>query len=354
MDKEAMLSEALNLLKVLISTPSMSREEEAAANALQNYMERSGILTNRSGNNVWCVSPQFSLDKPTLLLNSHIDTVKPVSGWQKQPFTPTEVNGKLYGLGSNDAGGSLVCLFQTFCRLTRKEQPYNLIFLASCEEEVSGKNGIESVLPKLPPIALGIVGEPTEMQPAIAEKGLMVLDVTAHGKAGHAAREEGDNAIYHALTDIEWFRTYRFERVSPLLGPVKMSVTQINAGTQHNVIPDRCSFVVDIRSNELYTNEELFSLISQHISSEVTARSFRLNSSHIDASHPVVRRAVELGRTPYGSPTLSDQALMPFPSVKIGPGKSSRSHTANEYILIRELEEALDLYYELLDGLIIG
>ena len=354
MDKEAMLSEALNLLKVFISTPSMSREEEAAANALQNYMERSGILTNRSGNNVWCVSPQFSLDKPTLLLNSHIDTVKPVSGWQKQPFTPTEVNGKLYGLGSNDAGGSLVCLFQTFCRLTRKEQPYNLIFLASCEEEVSGKNGIESVLPKLPPIALGIVGEPTEMQPAIAEKGLMVLDVTAHGKAGHAAREEGDNAIYHALTDIEWFRTYRFERVSPLLGPVKMSVTQINAGTQHNVIPDRCSFVVDIRSNELYTNEELFSLISQHVSSEVTARSFRLNSSHIDASHPVVRRAVELGRTPYGSPTLSDQALMPFPSVKIGPGKSSRSHTANEYILIRELEEALDLYYELLDGLVIG
>ena len=349
-----MLSEALNLLKVLISTPSMSREEEAAANALQNYMERSGILTNRSGNNVWCVSPQFSLDKPTLLLNSHIDTVKPVSGWQKQPFTPTEVNGKLYGLGSNDAGGSLVCLFQTFCRLTRKEQPYNLIFLASCEEEISGKNGIESVLPKLPPIALGIVGEPTEMQPAIAEKGLMVLDVTAHGKAGHAAREEGDNAIYHALTDIEWFRTYRFERVSPLLGPVKMSVTQINAGTQHNVIPDRCSFVVDIRSNELYTNEELFSLISQHVSSEVTARSFRLNSSHIDASHPVVRRAVELGRTPYGSPTLSDQALMPFPSVKIGPGKSSRSHTANEYILIRELEEALDLYYELLDGLVIG
>ena len=354
MDKEAMLSEALNLLKVLISTPSMSREEEAAANALQNYMERSGILTNRSGNNVWCVSPQFSLDKPTLLLNSHIDTVKPVSGWQKQPFTPTEVNGKLYGLGSNDAGGSLVCLFQTFCRLTRKEQPYNLIFLASCEEEVSGKNGIESVLPKLPPIALGIVGEPTEMQPAIAEKGLMVLDGTAHGKAGHAAREEGDNAIYHALTDIEWFRTYRFERVSPLLGPVKMSVTQINAGTQHNVIPDRCSFVVDIRSNELYTNEELFSLISQHVSSEVTARSFRLNSSHIDASHPVVRRAVELGRTPYGSPTLSDQALMPFPSVKIGPGKSSRSHTANEYILISELEEALDLYYELLDGLVIG
>lgn len=353
MDKEATLNEALNLLKVLISTPSISREEEAAANTLQTYMERSGILTNRSGNNVWCVSPKFDLNKPTILLNSHIDTVKPVSGWQKQPFTPTEVNGKLYGLGSNDAGGSLVCLFQTFRQLTVKEQPYNLIFLASCEEEVSGAGGIESVLPKLPPITLGIVGEPTEMQPAIAEKGLMVLDVTANGKAGHAARDEGDNAIYHALRDIEWFRTHRFEKESPLLGPVKMSVTQINAGTQHNVVPDRCTFVVDIRSNEMYTNEELFGLIKEQIGSEAVARSFRLNSSHIPADHPFVRRAVELGRTPYGSPTLSDQALMPFPSVKMGPGKSSRSHTANEYIMIRELEEALDLYDRLLDGLVL-
>lgn len=271
----------------------------------------------------------------------------------KQPFTPTEVNGKLYGLGSNDAGGSLVCLFQTFRQLTVKEQPYNLIFLASCEEEVSGAGGIESVLPKLPPITLGIVGEPTEMQPAIAEKGLMVLDVTANGKAGHAARDEGDNAIYHALRDIEWFRTHRFEKESPLLGPVKMSVTQINAGTQHNVVPDRCTFVVDIRSNEMYTNEELFGLIKEQIGSEAVARSFRLNSSHIPADHPFVRRAVELGRMPYGSPTLSDQALMPFPSVKMGPGKSSRSHTANEYIMIRELEEALDLYDRLLDGLVL-
>ena len=351
MDKEATLNEALNLLKVLISTPSISREEEAAANSLQTYMERSGILTNRSGNNVWCVSPKFDLNKPTILLNSHIDTVKPVSGWQKQPFTPSEVNGKIYGLGSNDAGGSLVCLFQTFRQLTVKEQPYNLIFLASCEEEVSGTGGIESVLPKLPPIALGVVGEPTEMQPAIAEKGLMVLDVTAHGIAGHAARDEGDNAIYHAMKDIEWFHTHRFEKESPLLGPVKMSVTQINAGTQHNVVPDRCTFVVDIRSNEMYSNEELFDLIKEQVDSEVVPRSFRLNSSHISADHPFVRRAVELGRTPYGSPTLSDQALMPFPSVKMGPGKSSRSHTANEYILIRELEEALDLYYRLLDGL---
>ena len=351
MDQEATLNEALNLLKVLISTPSISRDEEAAANALQTYMERIGLFTNRSGNNVWCVGPNFDEKKPTLLLNSHIDTVKPVSGWQKQPFTPTEIDGRLYGLGSNDACGSLVCLFQTFLRLAKKEQPYNTIFLASCEEEVSGANGIESVLPKLPPIALGIVGEPTGMCPAIAEKGLMVLDVTSHGRAGHAAREEGDNAIYKAMKDIEWFHSYQFEKVSPLLGPVKMTVTQINAGTQHNVVPDCCAFVVDIRSNEMYSNQELFDIIQAHIGSEAKARSFRLNSSHIDETHPFVCRAVALGRTPFGSPTLSDQALMPFPSVKIGPGDSARSHTANEYILITELEEALALYYQLLDGL---
>ena len=351
MEKEATLNEALNLLKVLISTPSVSRDEEAAANALQTYMERSGILTNRSGNNVWCTGPNSDEKKPTLLLNSHIDTVKPVSGWQKQPFTPTESEGRLYGLGSNDAGGSLVCLFETFRMLTQKEQPYNLIFLASCEEEVSGKNGVESVLPKLPPITLGIVGEPTGMQPAVAEKGLMVLDATAHGIAGHAARDTGDNAIYRAMHDIEWLRNYRFERVSPLLGPVKATVTQINAGTQHNVVPDTCTFVIDIRSNEMYTNEELFAIIGEQMESEVSARSFRLNSSHIDTAHPLVRRAVELGRTPFGSPTLSDQALMPFPTLKIGPGQSERSHTANEYILISELEEALALYPLLLDGL---
>lgn len=218
---------------------------------------------------------------------------------------------------------------------------------------MSGKNGIESVLPQLPPIALGIVGEPTEMQPAIAEKGLMVVDVTAHGKAGHAARNEGDNAIYKVLEDIRWFRDYRFPKESPLLGPVKMSVTQINAGTQHNVIPDICTFVVDIRSNECYSNEELFNEISTHIKSEAKARSFRLNSSHIDAGHPFVRRAIQLGRVPFGSPTLSDQALMKFPSVKMGPGKSSRSHTADEYIMVSEIEEAIGLYIELLDGLVI-
>ena len=346
-------SEAITLLSSLVSIPSVSREEEQVADFLQNYMERSGIMTGRSGNNIWCISPMFDTKKPTILLNSHIDTVKPVNGWRKQPFTAKMEDGKLYGLGSNDAGASVVSLFEVYRYLSATEQAYNLIFLASCEEEVSGKNGIESVLPQLPPIALGVVGEPTEMHPAIAEKGLMVLDVTAHGKAGHAARDEGENAIYKALDDIQWFRNYRFPKESSFLGPVKMSVTQVNAGTQHNVVPDICTFVVDIRSNECYSNEELFQEICSHIQSEAKARSFRLNSSHIDAEHPFVKRAVELGRTPFGSPTLSDQALMHFPSVKIGPGKSSRSHTADEYIRVSEIEEAIGIYIKILDGLVI-
>ena len=344
-------TEATTLLSSLIGIPSISREEEAVANFLQNYIEESGIMTGRSGNNIWCISPNFDLNKPTILLNSHIDTVKPVSGWRKHPFTAKTEDGKIYGLGSNDAGASVVSLFQAYRYLSATEQAYNLIFLASCEEEVSGKNGIESVLQQLPPIALGIVGEPTEMHPAIAEKGLMVLDVQAHGKAGHAARNEGDNAIYKVLQDVQWFRDFQFEKTSSMLGPLKMSVTQINAGTQHNVIPDLCTFVVDIRSNECYSNEELYQEICSHVQSEVKARSFRLNSSHISADHPVVRRAVSMGRTPFGSPTLSDQALMKFPSLKMGPGNSSRSHTADEFILISEIEEAIRMYIELLDGL---
>ncbi len=344
-------TEALTLLNSLIGIPSISREEDDAANFLQNYIEESGIMTGRSGNNIWCISPKFDTNRPTVLLNSHIDTVKPVKGWRKQPFTAKLENGKLYGLGSNDAGASLVSLFQVYRYLSSTAQNYNLIFLASCEEEVSGKGGIESVLPQLPPISLGVVGEPTEMQPAIAEKGLMVLDVMAHGKAGHAAREEGDNAIYKVLKDIEWFRDYHFPKVSPLLGAVKMNVTQINAGTQHNVVPDLCTFVVDIRSNEFYSNEELFNEISAHIHCEAKARSFRLDSSHINPEHPFVKRTIELGKVPFGSPTLSDQTLMNFPSVKIGPGKSSRSHTADEYVLVSEIEEAISMYICILDGL---
>ena len=345
-----MTDEAVGLLKELIAIPSVSREEAQAADCLQRYIELQGMETGRKGNNVWCLSPAFDLKRPTLLLNSHIDTVKPVAGWRKPPFTPIESNGRLYGLGSNDAGASVVSLLQVFLALCRTAQPYNLVFLASCEEEVSGAGGIECVLPLLPPITFALVGEPTEMQPAIAEKGLMVLDVTATGRSGHAARDEGDNAIYKVLDDVAWFRDYRFPRVSPLLGPVKMSVTQVNAGTQHNVIPDRCTFVVDIRSNECYTNEELFAEICRHLHCEAKARSFRLGSSHAPEGHPLVQRAIELGRVPFGSPTLSDQALMPFPSMKMGPGKSSRSHTADEFIFIKEIEEAIGLYLRLLDG----
>ncbi len=350
-DTSYLAAEAIELLKSLVAIPSISRDETRAADYLQQYIEMRGMETGRKGNNVWCLSPMFLLDKPTILLNSHIDTVKPVSGWKRDPFTPSEEEGRLYGLGSNDAGASVVSLLHVFFELCRTTQPYNLIYLASCEEEVSGREGVESVLPELPPVALALVGEPTGMQPAIAEKGLMVVDVTAHGKAGHAAREEGDNAIYKTLRDIEWFRDYRFERVSPLLGAVKMSVTQINAGTQHNVVPDRCTFVVDIRSNECYTNQEIFAEIQRNISCEAKARSYRLGSSHIAQTHPLVRRSLALGRVPYGSPTLSDQALMPFPSLKMGPGESSRSHTADEFIQLSEVEEAIGLYLELLDGL---
>lgn len=345
-----MAHEATELLSKLIAIPSISRDEEQAANQVQQYLEEQGMVTGRKGNNVWCLSPDFSIKKPTLLLNSHIDTVKPVSGWIRNPFLPSIENGRLYGLGSNDAGASVVSLMQAFMQLCRTTQNYNLIFLASCEEEISGKEGIESVFPLLPPINFAIVGEPTEMQPAIAEKGLMVLDVTSHGKSGHAARNEGINAIYLAMKDMAWFRDYQFEKVSPLLGPVKMNVTMVNAGTQHNVVPDKCDFVVDIRSNECYSNQELYDIICQHITSDVKARSFRLSSSHVEITHPLVQRIVALGRQPFGSPTLSDQALMTFPSLKLGPGKSSRSHAADEFICISEIEEAIELYLKVLDG----
>ena len=346
--------EAIDLLKGMISRPSFSRDETAVADFLQAEWQKAGQKVFRKGNNLWIIAPDFDFGKPTLLLNSHIDTVKPASGWTKDPFTPEETeDDQLYGLGSNDAGASVVSLYEAFCILSEKEQPYNLIFLASCEEEVSGKNGIESALAELPPISFAVVGEPTGMQPAVAEKGLMVLDCTAIGKAGHAARNEGINAITLAMKDIEWFSTYQFPEKSDFLGPVKMTVTIIHAGTQHNVIPDKCTFIVDVRSNELYSNEELFAEIKKHISCEAQARSFRLNSSRIDEKHPFVQKAMKLGRVPFGSPTLSDQALMSFPSVKIGPGRSSRSHTAEEYIMLKELEEAIGLYLELLDGLLI-
>ncbi len=361
--------EAVELLKRLIATPSVSRDEKAAADVLEAYMKEKGLNPQRHGNNVWCASPPLipprgedpsgRLSSPlgevgrglTILLNAHIDTVKPVAGWQHDPFSPTQEGDTLYGLGSNDCGGGLMALLQVFMLLKDCLQSYHLIYLASCEEEVSGKNGIESVLPLLPKIDFAIVGEPTGMQPAIAEKGLMVIDATAHGKAGHAARNEGDNAIYHAMKDIQWLSQWQFPKQTDLLGPVKNTVTIVNAGTQHNVIPDQCTFTIDVRSNECYTNEEIFAFFQEHLTSELKARSFRLSSSRIDESHPFVQACIKEGLKPFGSPTLSDQALMRFPSLKLGPGESSRSHTADEYIKISEIDAAISLYVKLLSSL---
>lgn len=353
MDINHLTHEATDLLIKMVSIPSVSREEKEVADFLEKVLSDYGLNPHRNGHNIWSICPTYDPSKPTLLLNAHIDTVKPTSSWTISPFSPVIEDGKLYGLGTNDDGASVVSLLQVYRQIIQSPQQYNIVFLASCEEEVSGKNGIEQVLPLLPHIDVALVGEPTGMQPAIAEKGLMVIDVTAHGKSGHAARNEGENAIYKALDDIQWFRQFHFDKESPLLGPVKMSVTIIQAGTQHNVIPDQCKFTVDVRSNEFYSNEEIFKIICNHIQGEAQARSFRLNSSHITEDHPLVKRAIELGRIPFGSPTLSDQALMKFPSLKMGPGQSSRSHTANEHIELNEIKEAITLYYNILNGLVL-
>ena len=289
---------------------------------------------------------------PVILLNSHIDTVKPSGGYTRNPFSPDIEGDFLYGLGSNDAGGALVTLLAVFMHFnTLEDLPFNLIYAATAEEEISGTNGLESILIDLGKLDLAIVGEPTKMQMAIAEKGLMVLDCTAHGRSGHAAREEGENAIYKAIADIEKLRNYRFEKTSDILGPVKMSVTIVNAGTQHNVVPDSCSFVVDVRTNEHYSNQQACEIISELIGSDVSPRSFRLNSSGIPVDHPIVKRGIGIGLNYYGSPTTSDQAVIPYPSIKIGPGESARSHTANEYILISEIEEGFRIYIDLLTEL---
>lgn len=342
--------DALELLRKLIATPRTSRNEKAAADIMQQYMESCGLNPRREANNLWVTSQDWDDDKPTLLLNAHIDTVKPAASWTRDPFVPTLEGDRLYGLGSNDCGGGLTTLLQVFRWLTLRPQPYNLIYLASAEEEVSGKDGISRALPLLPKIDVAIVGEPTGMQPATAEKGLMVLDMIAHGKSGHAARNEGVNAIYEALDDMVWIRDYKFQKISPLLGPTKMTLTVVNAGTQHNVIPDLCTMLIDIRTNEYYRNEDVYEFIKAHVKSEVHAHSFRLHSSHIDLQHPLVKKCVALGMKPYGSPTLSDQALMPFPSFKLGPGESARSHSADEYICVSEMRHAFETYQQLLDG----
>ena len=341
--------DAVELLKALIATPSVSRDETNAANLLGRYLDRWGLPYGREGNNLWVGCADWDDNRPTIMLNAHIDTVKPVATWTLQPFTPVVEGDTLYGLGSNDCGGGLVSLLQVYRIMASRQRSYNLLWVASAEEEVSGKDGFSRVLPLLPKIDVAIVGEPTGMQPAIAEKGLMVIDGYAHGVSGHAARNEGVNAIYEALDDLVWLRDYRFRKSSPFLGPTKMTVTVVEAGTQHNVVPDALHFVIDVRTNEYYQNEYLFQFLKKHMKKcELKARSFRLHSSAIPESHPLIQKAIAMGMKPFGSPTLSDQALMPFPSFKLGPGESSRSHSADEFIRISEIEHAISTYVELL------
>jgi acetylornithine deacetylase len=345
--------QAVQLLQQLISIPSFSKEENRTADLLEIFLKEQGVTVHRNINNVWAYNKHFDAAKSTILLNSHHDTVKPNTGYTRDPHDAKIEDGKLYGLGSNDAGGCLVSLIATFLYFhDRTNLKYNFCLAATAEEEISGTNGIELIIPELGKLDFAIVGEPTLMQLAIAERGLMVLDCVAHGKAGHAAREEGDNAIYKALKDIEWFRTYQFPKVSELFGPVKMSVTIINAGSQHNVVPAACTFTVDVRVADTYRNEEVLEIIREHVSCDVTPRSTRLKPSSIDKSHPIVQAGLALGRTTYGSPTTSDQSLLDITSIKIGPGDSARSHMADEYVFVEEIREGIELYVEMLEKIV--
>ena len=350
----ALAQEAIALLKQLISTQSFSREEEGTAALIEAFFQRKGIPFHRKKNNIWAYNRYFDASKPTVLLNSHHDTVKPNPSWTLNPYEPLEKDGKLFGLGSNDAGGSLCSLIVTFCYFyDNPHLTYNVVMAATAEEEISGREGLELIVSDLPPIDFAIVGEPTEMHLAVAEKGLLVLDCIAHGKSGHAAREEGENAIYKAIDDIQWIRSYQYPKVSPTLGSIKMSVTIVNAGTQHNVVPDSCKFTIDVRVTDQYTLEEIIDIINKNIKSEIAARSIRLRPSSIPMEHPIVQAGVRLGRNTYGSPTTSDQALIDCPSLKMGPGHSGRSHTADEFIYLYEIEEGIVQYIKMLEEVIL-
>src|SRR6188474_353236 len=350
-DVSILQADAIGLLKQLIATPSFSKEEDNSSALIRDFLEKYGVEMEQYLYNIWAKNKYFDVVKPTILLNSHHDTVKPNKGYTLDPFSAIEKDGKLFGLGSNDAGGSLVSLIATFLYFYEKENlKYNILLAATAEEEISGHNGIETLLPQLGKIDVGIVGEPTQMQMAVAEKGLMVLDCIANGTAGHAAREEGDNAITKAIKDIEWFNSYKFDKVSDLLGPNKMSVTVIETDNKaHNVVPAQCKYVVDCRVNELYTFEEMLDIIKANVQSEIKPRGTRLRSSAIGLNHPVVQAGLKMKRSYYGSPTTSDKALMAFPALKIGPGDSARSHTADEYIYIEEIKNGIDLYIQLLN-----
>jgi acetylornithine deacetylase len=347
--------QAISLLQKLISIPSFSREEDKTADVIENFLQQQGVTTHRKLNNIWAWNKHFDAAKPTILLNSHHDTVKPNSGYTRNPYDAAIEDGKLFGLGSNDAGGCLASLIVTFLHFYNQENlQYNLCLATTAEEEISGVNGLELIIPELGNLDFGIVGEPTLMQLATAERGLMVLDCTAHGKAGHAAREEGENAIYKALADIEWFRTYKFPKESEAFGLIKMSVTIINAGSQHNVVPASCVFTVDVRVTDAYRNEEVLEIIRQHVTCDVQPRSIRLKPSSIDKNHPIVQAGIKLGRTTYGSPTTSDQSLLDIPSLKVGPGDSARSHTADEFVYVDEVKKGIDLYIRMLSELVHG
>ena len=345
-------NDAVELLMELIAIPSVSRSEDQAADKLSEYLDRWNLPHGREGNNLWVGCQDWDNNRKTVMLNAHIDTVKPTGSWQRDPFRPMLDGDRIYGLGSNDCGGGLVATLQAYRILLNRNRNFNILWLASAEEEVSGENGLRRVLPLMPPIDVAIVGEPTGMQPATAERGLMVIDGYAHGVSGHAAREEGVNAIYEALDDLVWLRDYRFRKESELLGATKMTVTVVESGTQHNVIPDLLHFVIDVRTNEFYQNEFVFEFLKKKMRKcELQARSFHLHSSSIASDHPLVKRCLERGMRPFGSPTLSDQALMPWPSLKLGPGDSARSHAADEFITIGEIDEAINTYVGLLEGL---
>jgi acetylornithine deacetylase len=343
--------QAIALLQQLIAIPSYSREEDKTADLLVAFMQERGFSPKRIGNNVILFSKEYDASKPTVLLNSHHDTVKPNAAYTRNAFDASVEDGKLYGLGSNDAGGALVSLLATFMHFDAiASLPFNLLYVASAEEEVSGINGIESIIEAIGHVDVAIVGEPTQMQMAVAERGLLVLDCKVTGAAGHVANNVGVNAIYKAMPDIEWFRTYCFEKESAWLGPVNMNVTLINAGKAHNQVPDECTFVVDVRLNECYTHAEVLEVIRKYVSCEVKERSTRIKPSFIEEAHPLVLAGKSIGLTAFGSSTTSDMALMPWKAVKMGPGDTKRSHSADEFIYIHEIEAGIATYIQLLNA----
>ena len=343
------MQESIELLKRLIATPSFSKEEDGTAEIIFDFLNKKSLSPNRLKNNVWACSKYFDKLKPTLLLNSHHDTVRPAASYTMNPFAPEIIDGKLYGLGSNDAGASVASLIRAFCELYDKRLAYNIILAITAEEEISGDSGIALLLANLPLIDCAIVGEPTTMKAAIAERGLMVLDCTAHGVSGHAARNEGDNALYRAMDEIAWIRGFSFPKKSALMGDVKMTVTQIQAGTQHNVIPDECRFVVDVRPTHVYRNEEILSVVREHLKSEVKPRSTKHRASSISATHPLVQTAVALNIPLFVSPTTSDIVRMTFPAIKMGVGDSARSHQADEFVFLHEIEDGINMYIKFIN-----